>query len=861
MNTNDWDLRLGDCLDVLKSIPDNSLSSIITDPPYGMSDHSSEDITEALTSWLAGKPYVPSRNMRGFMSAKWDAFVPGPEIWKECLRVLKPGGHLLAFASTRTQDLMGLSIRLAGFDIRGSLIWLHGCLSDDTEILVDGQWVHYLKATQGRHALGYDVVHDTYSWQPIEQLFVYDYDDTAYRIHSEQTDQIVTRNHRVIVGTERGWEFSPAEETARESEIRVPILETVPEMLGEISLQDVIPDTKEQILQKMCVGKYQQFQKGIQKTSLFSTVNDSNSMLSVQKRDVEIQMPYEGGPSPYLFLSMCRGLEGEGVEQTRTQGTGSLGTGGSTVSQNKNVWSQQSGVEGRSDGFQDPRELRGCEVPPMSPRIPFNGEERRVCDGTSIDCSSIDRSMFNQDRNGSSCQSRPYRQSTGESDAIQNERGTQTVRASRFTTTDLARIEPIHYRGIVWCVRVPTGAFVARRNGKVFVTGNSGFPKSQNISKFLDKKAGAVREVIKAPDPVKVSTRKVGQFNSINPSTKGINTAEFIANRGKITAPATEEAKKWDGYGSALKPSHEPIIMARKPFVGSIADNVVEHDTGALNIDGCRIPTSETLGGGGGKLWSHYRDGTEERAEPKPGSSLGRWPSDTVLQHSDECRLVGTREVKGGTAIRHRGVNSGGYGGDIGKLPEGTPDLGYVGADGKETIGDWACVEGCPVRDLDLQSGNLGISKGSSRGSSGLFGGLGGSDDSQGYGDIGGASRFFYCSKASRNERTAGGRVKNEHPTVKSLKLMRWCVRLVTPAGGTILDPFMGSGSTGVAAIQEGFKFIGIEREPKFMKIAKGRIALAKEPGLWDDPIEIETEEKTLEPETPETLDSLLGFE
>ena len=103
--------------------------------------------------------------------------------------------------------------------------------------------------------------------------------------------------------------------------------------------------------------------------------------------------------------------------------------------------------------------------------------------------------------------------------------------------------------------------------------------------------------------------------------------------------------------------------------------------------------------------------------------------------------------------------------------------------------------------------------------------------------------------------------MKNEHPTVKSLKLMRWCVRLVTPAGGTILDPFMGSGSTGVAAIQEGFKFIGIEREPKFMKIAKGRIALAKEPGLWDDPREIETEENTLEPETPETLDSLLGFE
>ena len=114
----------GDCLDVLRGMADNSVDSIVTDPPYGLSQQGTDDIVECLAAWMRGEPYAPKK--RGFMGKDWDGWVPGPEVWRECLRVLKPGGHLLAFAGTRTQDLMTIGLRLAGFEIRDLIMWCHG---------------------------------------------------------------------------------------------------------------------------------------------------------------------------------------------------------------------------------------------------------------------------------------------------------------------------------------------------------------------------------------------------------------------------------------------------------------------------------------------------------------------------------------------------------------------------------------------------------------------------------------------------------------------------------------------------------------------------------------------------------------
>ena len=114
-----YSLHLGDCLESLKRMPDNSVDAVVTDPPYGLSDHKPAEVIACLSAWIAGETYQPKG--KGFMGKSWDAWVPGPEVWRECLRVLKPGGHLLAFAGTRSMDLMSMAVRLSGFELRDSI--------------------------------------------------------------------------------------------------------------------------------------------------------------------------------------------------------------------------------------------------------------------------------------------------------------------------------------------------------------------------------------------------------------------------------------------------------------------------------------------------------------------------------------------------------------------------------------------------------------------------------------------------------------------------------------------------------------------------------------------------------------------
>ena len=370
------EIREGDCLDLLRALPPDSVDAIVTDPPYGLG--SPPPIADVLRAWLAGDEYRPRG--RGFMGHAWDAFVPGPEVWSECLRVLKPGGHLLAFFGSRTVDVGGLAIRLAGFEIRDSLCWLYG----------------------------------------------------------------------------------------------------------------------------------------------------------------------------------------------------------------------------------------------------------------------------------------------------------------------------------------------------------TGFPKSLDVSKAIDKAAGAEREVV------------------------------GIGGTG--------------GWGTALKPAHEPIVMARKPLrERTVAAQVLATGTGAINVDACRIETSDNLNGGaysGGSRPTDFFDGLG-RIEGGFQQPVGRWPANVVL---DEEAAEMLDAQSGRPAAR-----------------------GNKG----------------PSRRVHKSSQIYGIEQ-----SNGDCGGH------QTYDAGGGASRFFYCAKASKAERGEG----NGHPTVKPLALMRWLVRMVTPPGGLVADPFAGSGSTLLAAREEGFDALGFEREPAYAAIARGRL-------------------------------------
>ena len=237
-----------------------------------------------------------------------------------------------------------------------------------------------------------------------------------------------------------------------------------------------------------------------------------------------------------------------------------------------------------------------------------------------------------------------------------------------------------------------------------------------------------------------------------------------------ITAPATDAAKKWENFGTALKPAHEPVVVARKPLIGTVVQNVLEHGTGAINIDGCRVEGEDSTIRPSGVNKDVY--GKDDRKGMLRGSGVGvgRWPANVIL---DEDAGAALDEQSGVSHYpRHKTKRSA-------AADDAVYGLGH--------------------------SGNPEVTIG--------------------YSDSGGASRFFYCAKAAKKERGEG----NNHPTVKPLSLMRWLVRLVTPPGGTVLDHLMGSGTTGVAALLEGFSFIGIEQNRDYLTIAERRITAAAE--------------------------------
>lgn len=311
----------------------------------------------------------------------------------------------------------------------------------------------------------------------------------------------------------------------------------------------------------------------------------------------------------------------------------------------------------------------------------------------------------------------------------------------------------------------------------------SGFPKSLDVSKAIDKAAGAERDVVATVRQKGGGTEHINRANA--PQGYRPNDYQKGENVLDITAPATEEAKRWDGWGTALKPAAEHWILIRKPLSEkTVAANVVMHGTGALNIDASRIATngevvhvpqsdpSKRNGVVGTDLGITRANAVDfqqaQRASIERTNTLGRWPANVVLDEKAATMLDDQSGVLSpGHAPASRSKSKFGFG-----------------------FGD----------QQELHEEHFGA---------------------------GGASRFFYVAKPSGKEKNAGLEGKNEHPTVKPVQLMRYLCRMITPPNGTVLDPFMGSGTTGIAATQEGFAFIGIEREQAYLDIAQARIKAA----------------------------------
>ena len=524
-----YQILKGNSLDLLPTLADNSIDAIVTDPPYGLGNPDPDYIIKAIQLWASGdRAHIPEG--KGFMGKSWDSFVPPPAIWDECLRVLKPGGHLLAFAGTRTYDLMGISIRMAGFEIRDSIGWVYGSgfpKSLDVSKAIDkvngeGQrvqsFVRYMKTTQ---------------------LKAKDIDEAL-----KQAGLISLTSNRAIHYFNEGQPQIPTWE----------MWQVIRPMLGEVPFEiDLLVDRIE------------------------------------AEREV--------------------------------------------------IGSKMSGI------------------------------------------------------------------------ANKDEKERHTIGASKAIEVD-------------------------------------------------------------------------------------------------ITAPSTPEAQQWQGWGTALKPALEPIVVARKPLIGTVAENVLTHGTGGLNIDASRI-------GSNGEHKRPFQPTNSDRniygeqSGFQPHNAEGRWPANLIL---DEYTAELLDEQSGITKGSGPGTH-------------------------------------CSKRD------ELGNCVGHDNAGRSTNGQTFHSKNSQSQPDSGGASRFFYVAKASKRDRNEGledlpdalltGRdpgqdamqnayktrtkeTKNIHPTVKPTELMRYLVKLITPPGGTVLDPFTGSGSTGKAAILEGFDFIGIELTEDYWPIIEGRLKHAE---------------------------------
>lgn len=365
----------------------------------------------------------------------------------------------------------------------------------------------------------------------------------------------------------------------------------------------------------------------------------------------------------------------------------------------------------------------------------------------------------------------------------------------------------------------------------------TGFPKSLDVSKAIDRAAGAEREV--GAERVYAGGRRASQLDPGGRThhegwTRPWQDDPEAVWRSHFTSvPATEEARRWSGWGTALKPAVECWWLVRKPLSEkSVAANVLAHGTGALNVDACRVagtpePTRFDPARHGHEGWRMAATGAETAATA--AGRAGRWPPHLALSHDERCARVGMRRVRGCPAEVTQGGNHGYEPGREGSgAHRGTTFRGYGDADGLEEVDVWACVPGCPVRALDDQGGTSRSRRGKPRRSQAPGAGYGMVHTGAEYDDEGGVSRFFPCfryqPKPSRSERDAGLDHRNLHCTVKSIPLMRWLVRLITPQGGLVLDPFAGSGSTGCAALLEDCRFVGVEQDAGHCADAAARL-------------------------------------
>lgn len=708
----------------------------------------------------------------GFMGKGWDkqgvAF--HPDTWASLAEHLHPGAFVMAFASSRGWHRLACAIEDAGLIIHPSLFgWAFGCLSEDSEILTSDGWKSYTDFMVGDSVACYNIDTDNIEFMPCSEVYIYDYDETAYHIQSDDTDQIVSRNHRCIVKRGERYEFVRAE---------------------HLQSQEITPfarpaqrqDELQSETQTQGRGYYlpHLWQRKIYASRLVTQDQGRSNMRDGMPKQTKITRPgFIGTIKSYFTTRLTSHNAGKSQK-------------------GRYAWVAKSRLEGWGNATASAWQLCISQVCEMSRRIYQYVAPRWVRYGASPSGSAAFEQTVIENRGCTSYQSRPARQSPRKPDVIREQSTPQAVRTSWRTAPTVATVTPIHYTGKVWCVKVPTGAFVARRNGQVFVTGNSGFPKATRIDTAIDKAAGATREIIGSH--TKAGDIKGGRLHA---GSNEIGVITEIVH----TAPATPAAQAWEGhrYGrQALKPALEPIIVAQKPYTGRPVDSIVTTGAGSLWIDGGLIG-NETITRT--RFLGDMRSGNYGNARGKARTdlgkqtkvSIGRWPANFYLSHHPDCngschpdcpvKKVGEQTILD---------------------PDGNAARFFFNADWSHEVAerlanaDPVFYQGKATRDeRDLGLGHL-----EKRFLATMNDGIG-------------------AREHNENEPTAW--VRNNHPTVKPIALAEWLAKLLLPPSEygprRLLVPFAGSGSEIIGAYRAGWEFIeGVEMSRDYTKIARARV-------------------------------------
>lgn len=581
----------GDSLELLDTLDENSVDSCCTDPPYHLTSivkrfgNTSLDREGTNEARARDRADGMARFSRGFMGKQWDGgdIAFRPEFWTKVYRVLKPGAHLLAFSGTRTYHRMACAIEDAGFEVRDQIGWAYGCLDEATEVATPDGVKPYRKIIEGDLVICYDLNDGSYSTQPVLEVVAYDYDDTAFRLIGDFGEQVVSRNHRCIIKRGGAEVFQLAEEAARERKTSLPVLEDLRDLQSALrNAYERTSSAEFDVLPQL----QRSGDRGKGKRTPFSVRPPRRSLLRrLWRRQAYPDGLAQESSAADVLAALQRCFARKGVGSSRPQRTwklvGSIKEGDCREDDRPN----ESIMERRFDLPKSQRRLREPvnKIRALLSRIFRDGAQRRLCDGVQVSRRQGDRTCVSQNGSRPSQEPRCNRQYDNEPHAVRDECGPQGIRAWRGHRAAMVRVVPFRLKGRVWCLRVPTGAFVAVRGGVAFPTGNSGFPKSHNLH------------------------------------------------------------GDWEGWGSALKPAWEPICVARKPLSEkTLAANVLKWGTGAINVDGCRIENAARRSKSGGmarKANPIYGTFSNKDVEPFM-STLGRWPANLIHDGSDEATAL-----------------------------------------------------------------------------------------------------------------------------------------------------------------------------------------------------------------------------